>query len=54
MLRLFRDLTNRKEVDALDGDRVEGHVSPTGKKTFEAIEKRESAGKAASNIFIGR
>ena len=47
MLRLFRDLKNRKEVDELDDGRVEGHVSLADKKAFEAIEKRESAGKAA-------
>ena len=47
MLRLFRDLKNRKEVDALDDGRVEGHVSLADKKAFEAIEKRENADKAA-------
>ncbi|MBQ9503367.1 MAG: hypothetical protein IJU70_14530 [Lentisphaeria bacterium] len=45
MLRLFRDLRNRKEVDALDDGRVEGHVSLAAKKAFEAIESRRSSGR---------
>ena len=39
MIRLFRDLKNRKEVDDLDNGRVEGNVSLSDKKAFEAIEK---------------
>ena len=39
MIRLFRDLKARTEVDILDDGRVEGHVSLADKKAFEAIEK---------------
>ena len=43
LIRLFRDLKERKEVDILDDGRVEGNVSLADKKAFEAIEAEKKA-----------
>ena len=43
LIRLFRDLKERKDVDILDDGRVEGNVSLADKKAFEAIEAEKKA-----------